>query len=500
MKFNLKTYCQYKSQFHLGGLTTESLHPSSLNLSHEVQKDLAKAIETLQDIDRSALEILKNKAAEVFELQRSCQKVLKNKGSIFLTGCGATGRLALSIEKAFRFQTGKESVKAFMAGGDYALIKSVERFEDNIEYGERQLDELGFTSNDLVIGITEGGETSFVIGTVLKAAVESKLEPYFLFCNPEEELKNLDRCRLVLNNNRIKRINLSVGPMAISGSTRMQASTVQMIATGFAVLYDHKNFEDFEREFVDFINELQRINLAPLDRIIEAEARVYQHQGLVTYLSPPDLAIAILTDTTERSPTFNLRGFEKQGETEFSLSYLAVENYQDNTQAWIDLLGRAPRCIKWGEFKIDKEELFRFDISEASLARRARHKDHEIFRVDSEESILSLSLGQHNATWKLSADNLFLKLMYLKLILNTHSTLVMGKLGRYQGNMMTYVRPSNLKLVNRAYRYIDYLLKQEQIDIHEDEVVAEIFRFDADSTEPVVLSVFEKLKARIKTP
>lgn len=40
--------------------------------------------------------------------------------------------------------------------------------------------------------------------------------------------------------------------------------------------------------------------------------------------------------------------------------------------------------------------------------------------------------------------------MAVKVILNAHSTCIMGRLGRLVGNTMTNVSPSNLKLIGRA--------------------------------------------------
>ena len=43
-----------------------------------------------------------------------------------------------------------------MAGGDAALVRSIERFEDYPEYGARQLRELGFRDGDLMVATTRG--------------------------------------------------------------------------------------------------------------------------------------------------------------------------------------------------------------------------------------------------------------------------------------------------------------------------------------------------------
>ena len=70
-----------------------------------------------------------------------------------------------------------------MAGGDYALIKSVEGFEDFTAFGKKQITDLGVSAKDVVFAITEGGETSFVIGTAW-AGVDAGAKVYFVYNNP----------------------------------------------------------------------------------------------------------------------------------------------------------------------------------------------------------------------------------------------------------------------------------------------------------------------------
>ena len=81
-----------------------------------------------------------------------------------------------------------------------------------------------------------------------------------------------------------------------------------------------------------------------------------------------------------------------------------------------------------------------------------------------------------------------------KMILNAHSTLIMGLLGRYEGNVMTWVRPSNNKLIDRAARYIIQLLKQKNKIPSYEEVVLKIFEEieSVNENEPVVLRVVDK--------
>ncbi|MCO4794256.1 MAG: hypothetical protein KC493_11110, partial [Bacteriovoracaceae bacterium] len=63
----------------------------------------------------------------------------------------------------------------------------------------------------------------------------------------------------------------------------------------------------------------------------------------------------------------------------------------------------------------------------------------------------------------------------LKMILNIHSTLVMGRLERYESNIMTWVKSSNNKLIDRSARNIDYLLKEKGLSFSYQEIVYKIF-------------------------
>ena len=117
-----------------------------------------------------------------------------------------------------------------MAGGDYALIKSVEGFEDFAPFGRKQIADLGVSKGDMVFAITEGGETSFVIGTAWEA-LEKGAAVAFVYNNPDEVLRaHVTRSREVLDEPRIRKVNLTTGPMAITGSTRMQATSIELLA------------------------------------------------------------------------------------------------------------------------------------------------------------------------------------------------------------------------------------------------------------------------------
>ena len=81
-------------------------------------------------------------------------------------------------------------------------------------------------------------------------------------------------------------------------------------------------------------------------------------------------------------------------------------------------------------------------------------------------------------------------------MLNIHSTVVMGRLGRYKNNLMTWVSPTNCKLVDRATRYVRLLLAGAgQADRSYEEIVRRLFA-EMHVTEPgesVVLRTYRSL-------
>jgi len=486
-------------QFKLGHLVTESFHPLTRNLSHLVHKDIGEALTLLQKVDREALKKMKDKSGIIWQMAQDIQATLKAGNKVFMCGCGATGRLSLVLETLFRQNYhATQQVFSFMAGGDFALIKSVESFEDKVEYGERQLLELGFGDHDLLLSPTEGGETPFVIGATNLASKLSKRNPYFLYCNPDELLMPIERSKEIIENPKIHKVNLTIGPMAISGSTRMQASTVLMLAIGIGLLHEHKDQKSFEIFYQDFLHRLTMTDYDVMKGLTHLEAKLYNEKKFLNYVADPHLAISILTDTTERSPTFSLRAFENRlepGGNHHSLSYLFVPDSEDAGHGWSQLLWREPRALEWPELKgrIGLSKLLGFDISKQGLKARSHSVSSVDFEVLYEKGDIRFICQDERVKFHWGQDQLFNHLM-VKMLLNAHSTLVMGLMDRYQGNVMTWVKSSNNKLIDRSARYILHLLKENGKSAIYEDVVEKIFEESEklEDNEAIVLKVLKR--------
>jgi N-acetylmuramic acid 6-phosphate etherase len=505
-------FLSVSSQYKLGKLVTESSHPATRDLSYLALNNLPEAIVKLKELDDSTVKVLSEKLAEICYLKAIISDTLKCGNDVYFCGCGATGRLSLTIETLWRqVHLGdkiENRVFSFMAGGDVALIRSIENFEDYPEYGARQLLEAGFKDGDLLIGTTEGGETPFVIGAVEKVAQISKRKPFFLYCNPDDLLCEVaERSRRVIENTDIEKINLTVGPMAVTGSTRMQSSTILLAVAGIALFYYNLPNETMENEINAFFNFWVSADISFIRKFIARETDCYENKEYLLYETDNELAITVITDTTERSPTFSLYPFEnaREDEKNLSLCYLYMPESTSSGEAWEKLLWRSPRTLEWPEINgiASRERLLGFDFSRNLLRRRASQlgsiKQHRFKILDHREGINFIMEDETHLFLTPFSTPLF-KHLVLKMILNTHSTLIMGRMGRYEGNVMTYLRASNNKLIDRAIRYIDMILKRKDVFLSYSEICHKLFEMleVTPSDKSIVMATVSEIEQHFK--
>ncbi len=494
-------FLEVAAKFQLGSLPTEQRHPLTYELADLSRNNIPEALRIMTAIDIGVIEDVLAKAPELLRLETAIRETFAAGNRVFFYGCGATGRLSLSIEYIWRFihrgQPEADNVMGFMSGGDLALVHSIENFEDHPEFGARQLREIGFGSHDLLVSCTEGGETPSVIGATEEAARLSSRKPFFLYCNPDHALhEQVERSRRVLENDGIEKVCLFVGPMALSGSTRMQASTALMLGAGAALL---------QTDISDFLSFVQKTDLSFLQDFITEESRIYAAGDYVLY-ETNDYGMTIVTDTTERSPTFSLLAFENVNDPMRApaLSYFMLPQSENSETAWQALLLRAPVTIEWDELRAvaGRERLVGFDFSARAQQQREKRtapaKLHT-FRIERCGDEMQFSLGNLRHSLNVSGLHPLFEHLFLKIALNMHSTLVMGRHGRFESNVMTWVKPSNKKLIDRAIRYVEYLLHHQNImQFSYADICHQLFEEAERMTpaESVVLMTVQSLKKR----
>lgn len=380
-----KHFLEHETQFHLGMLPTEQAHPKTRGLSELLQQDPEAGVRMLQNVD----EEVADSAGLVFagepfsELVQVLSDTLAAGGRICFSGCGATGRLSILLEACWHHfwqdaathhpalaaecQILGDQVCSIMTGGDHALIRSVENFEDHVSFGRQQVREAGLGAGDVLVAISEGGETSSVIGTIWEAH-ERGARTFFAFNNPADILAaHIERSREVIESPAVVIIDLTSGPMGVAGSTRMQATTAELLVVGAAldlacaaVLPDALAAEDATacpgvRTPQDYVTEFRSLladlaapqSVTAMAEWIRFERALYERKGLLTYFADECL-LDIFTDTTERSPTFMLPPFRKCDDAVSPSSWAFVKSPLLSTpDAWRRVLGRSTRCLEW---------------------------------------------------------------------------------------------------------------------------------------------------------
>ncbi len=419
-------------QFRLGGLTTEDAHSVTRDLSATAAESITDALRLLFDVDADVIDTYA-KWIETSAPGRIAEIVLECLGSghnVYFTGCGATGRLSILLESIWRefwvsssrpeSGTWQDRVKSVMSGGDFALIKSVEGFEDFAQFGAKQIGDMGVSAGDVVFAITEGGETSFVIGTAWKG-LEVGAKVYFVYNNPDETLRaNVTRSREIIDEPRIEKINLTTGPMAIMGSTRMQATSIQLCAMiTIMEMVVHQicggsgnniaprdspaganpcipsspqgvSMDDSITVPQRFLASLEQMHStlnsasvrSQLAEIVRIEEQTYAGGHKSTYFADV-LGIDVLTDTTERSPTFCTPPFRKWDDPSASESWTyLILPHADSKSAWEGLLKRPPYGLTWTDDEIAR-------LVDADIAPR----QSQIMRQIGPEEILRFRIG-----------------------------------------------------------------------------------------------------------
>ncbi len=561
-------------QFQLGHLPTEQSHIYTREFSTTVREKTEDGIALLLKVDCDlppvARRVLLSESYD--QLVSALRGAAYGNRRICFSGCGSTGRLAMMLEEMWRqhwedragVSPGEAAgnpdsdddnlVRAnlacsIMTGGDRALIRSVENFEDFTVFGRRQVSDLDLARGDVLVAISEGGETSSVLGTV-EEALERGCRVFFIYNNPTSILqKTVERSRHIIEHPDVQVLDLFSGSMALSGSTRMQATTLEMMVIGSAIeeavltkagsgFAPALRLEQADR-LASLIQNLGcSDNLAVMAELAVKESDIYNSGGRVTYLASRFL-LDIFSDTTERSPTFMLPPFRMRDDSESAVSWAyAKDPGRSSENAWFNMLRRAPRGLNWNSDdyrlmgaprtlidnppSLDGREISRYIIGREEDPSRTGKDPFYFLKIDVgsisgetnvDSDCLFIGKRKNNEKEGPSGQMYYVDLelpdspvmlwhhLAVKLIFNTVSTASMGIMGRIRGNWMVQLDPTNKKLVDRGSRIISHLAgipyKEACEELNISLLARECLRKDGGqtTTSPVV-DVLDRLKSR----
>ncbi|MEP6844500.1 MAG: N-acetylmuramic acid 6-phosphate etherase [Panacibacter sp.] len=148
-----------------------------------------------------------------------CDRMLAG-GRLFYIGAGTSGRLGIldASECPPTYGVPTDLVTGIIAGGNVAIVKSVEDAEDDVMQGWKDLLMHKISRNDFVIGIAASGTTPYVIGA-LEECNKHNIGTGCIACNEGSPLAAVAEYA----------VEVVVGPEFVTGSTRMKSGTAQKL-------------------------------------------------------------------------------------------------------------------------------------------------------------------------------------------------------------------------------------------------------------------------------
>ena len=206
-------------------IATEQRNPNTTHIDTLSTMEMVRLIN--QEDQKVALAVAQV-APEIARAIDVITRQLSQGGRLFYAGCGTSGRLGIldAVECPPTYSTDPELVQAIIAGGYPAIFRAVEGAEDDFDLGRRDLQERGFASQDVLVGLAASGRTPYVLGA-MGYARELGAAVIAVTCCPGSEV------------DRMADIGIAPtpGPEVITGSTRMKSGTAQkmvlnMLSTG----------------------------------------------------------------------------------------------------------------------------------------------------------------------------------------------------------------------------------------------------------------------------
>ncbi|MBX2885945.1 MAG: N-acetylmuramic acid 6-phosphate etherase [Granulosicoccus sp.] len=232
--------------------TTETIDTSLLDLD---QRSTASILSLLLRSQRHAVDAV-DQASEAIEhaITAALGTLKESQGRLVLVGAGASGRLAVQdgAELWPTYGWPHERLLLCMAGGNEALIKSIEGVEDDAPAAQAQVQEHKINKSDVVLALAASGRSPWTCSWIEAARNEGALT-IGVSNNagaPLLEMAEYPVC-------------LSSGSEVLAGSTRMAAGTAQKV---FLNLFSTALMIRLNRTYGNLMTDMAAVNRKLDDR------------------------------------------------------------------------------------------------------------------------------------------------------------------------------------------------------------------------------------------
>lgn len=201
----------------LDNLLTEARNPQTMELDSMTPLEIVTA---MNREDARVPESIRPQLPNIARCVAWATEAIRSGGRLIYMGAGTSGRLGVldAVECPPTFGVSPDVVVGLIAGGERAFVRAVEGAEDSRELGKADLETIGLTPKDLVVGIAASGRTPYVLGG-LAYANSLGCKTAAISCNPGSAVGK--EARLA--------IEVAPGPECLTGSTRLKAGTAQKL-------------------------------------------------------------------------------------------------------------------------------------------------------------------------------------------------------------------------------------------------------------------------------
>lgn len=201
----------------LSHLVSEGRNPDTMDI------DLLSSQEIVERLNQQDKQVPLAVEAVLPQIAQAVDKItaaFKQGGRLIYLGAGTSGRLGVldASECPPTFGVSDQMVIGLIAGGKEAMFTAQEGAEDNATLGAHDLQQIDFSSKDVLVGISASGRTPYVIGA-LEYANDLGATTIALSCNPDSPIAEIAQIA----------ISPVVGPEALTGSTRLKSGTAQKL-------------------------------------------------------------------------------------------------------------------------------------------------------------------------------------------------------------------------------------------------------------------------------
>jgi N-acetylmuramic acid 6-phosphate etherase len=201
----------------LESLATEAARPDLAELDRLPTERIA---ELMNEADAAVPAAVRGQVPRIAAAVDAIAARMARGGRLVYAGAGTAGRLGVldASECPPTFGTAPGQVTGLIAGGPQALVTSIEGAEDDADAARADLDALGLTSADCVVGVSASGRTPYAVAAVEHARAAGALT-VAVACNPGSPLAAAAE----------HPVEVVVGPEIVAGSTRLKAGTAQKL-------------------------------------------------------------------------------------------------------------------------------------------------------------------------------------------------------------------------------------------------------------------------------